>query len=734
MLTILEGSTFCICDERGDVDGDDATGSSPTTRGSSRCFGSRSTACGRCRSRRARSSTSRPRSTCGTRSPATCRTTSLSIVRDALRRRRRCRTGSRSATSRWSRSVPARDRGRHRLRGHLRRQGPRLRARRPACTRSRCPSRVRTRFDADGNQFVLERRGDGAGRTQVILSAAGRVERHRHRAGRSSSRRASAGSSGSTCSPHSTREPVRPRRVERRFGEELARVRDSLAAWHLRVPQMRASWDTLSHVVRPVGVRPRVAADARRDGDRRQAAGRRDALVHDRLRPRHAHHLPADAALRPGARAQRARRARRAAGEGGRPLDRRRAREDRPRGSPRARRRANWFHRYYGTLDATPLYLVLLSEVWRWTDDAPLVRELKEPALAALALDRRVRRPRRRRLRRVPAPRAERARHQSWKDSGDSQRFHDGRSRRVADRARARCRATSTTRSGAWPSSPARSGATARSPTGSSARRRSCSARFDEALLGRGARRLLRARARRARSSGSTRSARTSATCSGRGIVPPERVDAIVDRLMGEELWSGWGVRTMSAADAGVQPAQLPQRHGLAARQLPDRLGARAGRALAARRSGSPAACSTRPRHFGYQLPEVFAGLPRAETPFPIAYPTAARPQAWAAGHAGAAPPAAARLAARPATATARVRSRRRAALLGGRHPAHGRPRVRPPVGRARRGRARAESRRAVKLAVLAPGLVPGPADRLRRDRVGRLAARRRARRTPATR
>jgi glycogen debranching enzyme len=37
-------------------------------------------------------------------------------------------------------------------------------------------------------------------------------------------------------------------------------------------------------------------------------------------------------------------------------------------------------------------------------------------------------------------------------------------------------------------------------------------------------------------------------------------------------------------------------------------------------------------RHFAHQLPEVFAGLPRAETPFPIAYPTAARPQAWAAG------------------------------------------------------------------------------------------------------
>jgi glycogen debranching enzyme len=36
--------------------------------------------------------------------------------------------------------------------------------------------------------------------------------------------------------------------------------------------------------------------------------------------------------------------------------------------------------------------------------------------------------------------------------------------------------------------------------------------------------------------------------------------------------------------------------------------------------------------HFSYQLPEVFAGFSRVATPFPIAYPTAARPQAWAAG------------------------------------------------------------------------------------------------------
>src|SRR5207244_10993476 len=45
----------------------------------------------------------------------------------------------------------------------------------------------------------------------------------------------------------------------------------------------------------------------------------------------------------------------------------------------------NWFARYYGTADATPLYLILLSEVWRWTDDASLVTHLHEPAMRALA-------------------------------------------------------------------------------------------------------------------------------------------------------------------------------------------------------------------------------------------------------------------------------------------------------------------------------------------------------------
>ena len=40
----------------------------------------------------------------------------------------------------------------------------------------------------------------------------------------------------------------------------------------------------------------------------------------------------------------------------------------------------------------------------------------------------------------------------------------------------------------------------------------------------------------------------------------------------------------------------------------------------------------TAARHFDYRLPEVFAGYRRGMTPFPVAYPTACSPQAWAAG------------------------------------------------------------------------------------------------------
>jgi glycogen debranching enzyme len=87
----------------------------------------------------------------------------------------------------------------------------------------------------------------------------------------------------------------------------------------------------------------------------------------------------------------------------------------------------------------------------------------------------------------------------------------------------------------------------------------------------------------------------------------------------------------MSTDDAGYSPLSYhngtvwPHDNSLIAAGL-DRYGYREEALRIVRRMLDAAA------FFDFELPEVFAGLPRGSTPFPIAYPTAARPQAWAAG------------------------------------------------------------------------------------------------------
>src|SRR5205085_668130 len=210
-----------------------------------------------------------------------------------------------------------------------------------------------------------------------------------------------------------------------------------------------------------------------------------------------------------------------------------------------------WFHTYYGTVDATPLYLILLSEVWRWTDDAAMLRELKEPALKALAwideygdrdgdgfveYERRTERG---------------LENQSWKDSGDSQRFHDGS---IARGPIAPCevqgyvydakRRTAELAREVW-----RDSELAERLEGDAERLR---VRFDESYW-------IADRGHYALALDGEKN-QVDSLCSNighllwSGIVPPERITAVVDSLMAEELWSGWGVRTMSQADAAFSP------------------------------------------------------------------------------------------------------------------------------------------------------------------------------------
>ena len=197
-------------------------------------------------------------------------------------------------------------------------------------------------------------------------------------------------------------------------------------------------------------------------------------------------------------------------------VDRRRARARSCTSCAAARRRETGSARYYGTVDATPLFLVLLSEV------VALDRRRRARAAAARARARGARLDRRygdrdgdgfveyeRRTTRG-------LENQSWKDSGDSQRFHDGSFAQtpiapaevqgyVYD---AKLRLAELARE-VWDDAPLADRLEAEAARAADALRRG--------VLGRRARRLLRARARRRRSGRSTRSARTSAICSGAG-------------------------------------------------------------------------------------------------------------------------------------------------------------------------------------------------------------------------
>lgn len=483
------------------------------------------------------------------------------------------------------------------------------------------------RFDDDHNRFLFSDAEDGAtAQTQVIFSRHGKVDRDRIRWLIELAPR-ERWQLRVDVAPLLSDVHEPPHGLERRFGEERQRVRDSLETWHMRVPRVRASWDPLQRAFeRSVADMAALRLRGTTGFAQLPAAGMpwfmtifgRDTIIASLQTLIFGPEL-AWAALETLAELQ--------------------ATEDDPTidAEPgkivhelrRGKAARTWFSRYYGTVDATPLYLVLLSEVWRWTDDARLVARFKDPALRALAwidhygdrdgdgfveYERRTSRG---------------LENQSWKDSGDSQRFSDGRLARppiapcevqgyVFDAKR---RMAEIARDG-W-----NDGALAdRLDREADALRD----RFNDAYWvdRRGGYYALAL-------DGEKR--QVDSLCSNighllwSGIVPEDRAGAIVDSLMGEELWSGWGVRTMSTGDAAYNPLAYhngtvwPHDNSLIAQGL-----ARYGRWEEAYQIVHR--MLTAAVHFGHELPEVFAGMTHAETPFPIAYPVASRPQAWAAG------------------------------------------------------------------------------------------------------
>jgi glycogen debranching enzyme len=115
------------------------------------------------------------------------------------------------------------------------------------------------------------------------------------------------------------------------------------------------------------------------------------------------------------------------------------------------------------------------------------------------------------------------------------------------------------------------------------------------------------------------------------GIVDERRAAGLVRRLMSPELFTGWGIRCLSSDNPSYNPLQYhngtvwPHDTAICAAGM-RRYGfdEEAGRVCQAVLDAA--------EKFTNQLPEVFAGFPRDESGVPVEYPDALKPQSWAAG------------------------------------------------------------------------------------------------------
>jgi glycogen debranching enzyme len=116
----------------------------------------------------------------------------------------------------------------------------------------------------------------------------------------------------------------------------------------------------------------------------------------------------------------------------------------------------------------------------------------------------------------------------------------------------------------------------------------------------------------------------------GTGLLSPDEAALVARRLVSPELDSGYGLRTMSTDSAGYWPLAY---HGGSVWTHDTAIAitglAREGFATeAAQLSEGLLRAAVA---FGYRMPELHSGDPASEVPVPVPYPAACRPQAWSA-------------------------------------------------------------------------------------------------------
>ncbi|MFG1660877.1 glycogen debranching N-terminal domain-containing protein [Micromonospora chersina] len=284
---------------------------------------------------------------------------------------------------------------------------------------------------------------------------------------------------------------------------------------------------------------------------------------------------------------------------------------------------------YYGSVDATPLFVILLDEYELWTGDDALVKELELEARAALSwiddyadlvgngylwYERR--------------NTETGLENQCWKDSWDSLSYRDGK---IPDYPRATCEAQ-----GYAYDAKIRGARLARrfwnDPKYADKLEREANdlrERFNrEWWVEDGAYFAL----------AMDPDGRQLSVLSSNighllwsGIVDEQKAPQLVQHLMGTRLFNGWGVRTLAEGEARYNPIGYhvgtvwPFDNSIIAWGL--RRYGFDGEAAAIAEGMLTAA-----KYFNGRLPEAFAGYDRSLTNYPVEYPTACSPQAWSTG------------------------------------------------------------------------------------------------------
>jgi glycogen debranching enzyme len=282
---------------------------------------------------------------------------------------------------------------------------------------------------------------------------------------------------------------------------------------------------------------------------------------------------------------------------------------------------------YFGSVDSTPLWLILLGETYDWTGDRALLDRLWPNALAALDwIDR-------------YGDRdgdgfveyERRTDHgllnQGWKDSSDAIRDRDGREavppialaevqgyvfaakRRMAGLARVRGDVDLAARLD-------RDAGLLHD-------------RFEAAFWVEDQRFYALALDRDKRPADAIGS--NAGQCLWTGIVAPERARDVIDRLLGQTMSSGWGIRTFASDQPGYNPIGYhtgtvwPHDTSLIAAGMKQYGFDEAANRLV----GSVLEAAQ--RFPEYRLPELYCGFDRDDGQLPVPYPVACSPQAWAA-------------------------------------------------------------------------------------------------------